>query len=276
MRPQLFLSRMRLGHVMIVSAVGLMLMTSLPANAAEHSFSGNGAAENAGGPFASVDTELNAAVSRALRRADLPEVPATANVGEAARLPRGLDWRTPGPGNKLRAANLRAARERVDRLLPVIRPILRKAGVPAQLAAVVLVESGGNPRALSPKGARGLWQLMPDTARDYGLMVNGKVDQRLNVIESTRAAAEYLHDLYAEFHSWKLALAAYNAGDQAVHRAMFRTGGDAFATVSAALPAETQEYVPAVFSAIRWFRDPVLSRSANGAHLGPVADATGE
>jgi membrane-bound lytic murein transglycosylase D len=159
----------------------------------------------------------------------------------------------------------RLGRERVERLLPVIAPILRREGVPVQLAAVVLVESGGNPMALSPKGARGLWQLMPGTAREYGLIVNGGTDQRLDVVLSTEAAAKYLRDLYAEFGNWKLALAAYNAGEQAVHRAMARTGGDGFATASIALPAETQSYVPAVFDALGWFGGP-----------GPVAYAAGE
>lgn len=74
---------------------------------------------------------------------------------------------------------------------------------------------------------------------------------------STEAAAKYLRDQYAEFGNWKLALAAYNAGDKAVHRAEARTGGDGFAAASIVLPVETQNYVPAVFAAPGWFGGPV-------------------
>ncbi len=166
--------------------------------------------------------------------------------------------------------------QRVERLLPVVNPILRQVGIPAQLAAVVLVESGGNPIALSPKGARGLWQLMPDTARRYGLTVNAKTDQRLDVLKSTRAAAEYLRDLYAEFHEWPLALAAYNAGDKAVQRAMALTGGTVFSTAARALPVETQSYVPAVFHALARFGSGTLKAPTNGARFWQVMYATGQ
>jgi hypothetical protein len=69
------------------------------------------------------------------------------------------------------AARVRAAIKRVDQLRPIIEPILREESVPPELSAVVLVESGGSITALSPKGARGVWQFMPDTARRYGLVV---------------------------------------------------------------------------------------------------------
>ena len=71
--------------------------------------------------------------------------------------------------------------------------------------AVVLVESGGRPTALSAKGALGIWQLMPQTARRYGLTVTPEKDERLDVLKATRAAARYLHDLYGQFSDWKLA-----------------------------------------------------------------------
>jgi membrane-bound lytic murein transglycosylase D len=135
--------------------------------------------------------------------------------------------------------------------------------VPTDLAAIVLVESGGNPTALSPKGARGLWQLMPQTARRYGLIVDGQTDERLDISKSTRAAAEYLRDLFAQFHSWPLALAAYNAGEQAVQRAVSRTGSDTFSLAAAALPRETQGYVPAVLAFLPRFSAVSLNRTAN-------------
>lgn len=134
----------------------------------------------------------------------------------------------------------------------ILLPILRAHGLPEGLAAVVAVESGGNPRALSPKGARGLWQLMPETARRYGLTVGSLRDERLDPVRATDAAALYLRDLYAQFGSWPLALAAYNWGEanlaMAIRRerttdldALFRRGS---------LAAETHSYVPAVLR--RW------------------------
>jgi membrane-bound lytic murein transglycosylase MltF len=141
---------------------------------------------------------------------------------------------------------------RVQQLRPVLEPILREEGVPAELAAVVLVESGGQPAALSPKGARGIWQLMPDTARRYGLIVTRVRDDRTDPEKSTRAAARYLRDLYARFGDWSLALAAYNAGELLVENAINWTGTTDFAGLSreGRIPNETRNYVPAVWAAV--------------------------
>ncbi len=144
----------------------------------------------------------------------------------------------------------RAAVDRVQQLRPAIEPILREEGLPAELSAVVLVESGGLTAALSPKGARGLWQFMPDTARRYGLAVSAGRDERLDVAKSTHAAARYLRDLYLQFGDWQLALAAYNAGEQAVGLAMSRTRQREFSSIQSALPQETRNYVPAVMAAM--------------------------
>jgi soluble lytic murein transglycosylase-like protein len=126
--------------------------------------------------------------------------------------------------------------------------ILRTQGLPPQLISVVAVESGFKPWALSPKGALGLWQLMPETARRYGLVVNEARDDRRDPAKSTHAAAQYLKDLYGQFGSWPLALAAYNAGEVRVQNAIDRFQTRDFWTLSAklALPDETRRYVPAV------------------------------
>ncbi|SRR6266496_131250 len=147
---------------------------------------------------------------------------------------------------------VQAAIERVNRLRPTIEPILRQEGVPTQLSAVVLVESGGLAAALSPKGARGVWQFMPDTARRYGLVVQGLRDERVDVEKSTHAAARYLRDLYIEFGDWSLALAAYNAGEPTLQGALERSGTREFAAISVKglLPLETRNYVPAVLAAM--------------------------
>jgi len=142
---------------------------------------------------------------------------------------------------------------RLDELRPLLNPILEREGVPQEVAAVVVVESGGRSNALSPKGALGLWQLMPDTARRYGLVVAPSRDERLDVERSTRAAAHYLRDLYQRFGSWPLALAAYNAGEQRVQQAVKRGGMTDFVQLSSLrlLPQETRNYVPAVLSAMQ-------------------------
>jgi membrane-bound lytic murein transglycosylase D len=144
---------------------------------------------------------------------------------------------------------------RVMELRPVLAPILQDEGVPDEIAAIVLVESGGQPTALSPKGARGIWQFMPDTARRFGLTINSETDDRLDILKSTRAAARYLRDLYEQFGDWSLALAAYNAGEIVVRNAVLRSGSKDFALLSSKrlIPAETRAYVPAVMAASNLF-----------------------
>ena len=150
--------------------------------------------------------------------------------------------------NASRATNLAPALRRLEELRSVVNPILQSEGVPLDMAFLVVVESGGRADALSPKGARGLWQLMPETARRYGLVVGDGRDERLDVEKSTRAAAQYLRDLHAQFRSWPIALAAYNAGEQAVQRAVDSAQSEEFAVLASRelLPLETRMYVPAV------------------------------
>ena len=156
-----------------------------------------------------------------------------------------------------REDNLKRALDRLGRIRPVLEDILESEGLPKTLIAVVLVESAGDPLALSPKEARGLWQIIPATARQYGLSVDSQQDDRIHTEKATRAAARFLRDLYDEFHDWPLALAAYNAGKQAVERAVQKSRTDNFWTLSSQrlLPEETRNYVPAVLSAMQLFGD---------------------
>lgn len=181
---------------------------------------------------------------------------------------------SPAPAKTSTVANtadlvgrLRNGFERVRQLRPTIEPILRQEGVPTELGAIVLVESGGIPTALSPKGARGLWQLMPDTARRYGLVVSDVRDDRLDISRSSHAAARYLRDLYQQFGSWQLAFAAYNAGEQAVDRAVGRTGQRDLFGIQRALPQETRLYVPAVLQAMATLsgNTDFVSKAANSS-----------
>ena len=151
-----------------------------------------------------------------------------------------------------RDAEVSAAMSRLERYRPTLEHILEQEGVPKNLVSVVLVESGAQPLALSPKQARGLWQFIPATARQYGLTVTSAKDERVHIEQSTRAAARYLRDLYKKFGDWPLALVAYNAGAEAVQRALQRGHATTFSQISAArlLPEETRNYVPAVLSAM--------------------------
>lgn len=128
---------------------------------------------------------------------------------------------------------------------------LAEEQVPIELLAVAFVESGFNPLALSPKGARGIWQFMPATAQQYGLLVQPGNDHRTHPEHSTRAAAKYLRALFNQFGDWKLALAGYNAGEARVQRIIDRTGIRDFDEMSrrGLLPLETRNYVPAVLAA---------------------------
>jgi len=151
-----------------------------------------------------------------------------------------------------RVDDLRQAIGRLRQLRPSLEPILHGEGIPSDLFAVVLIESGAMSTAQSPRGARGLWQFIPATARRYGLTVLPGHDERVNTEKATRAAARYLRDLYLRFGDWPLALVAYNAGEQAVQRAIDRAGSADFWVLSerGLLPEETRQYVAAVLAAL--------------------------
>lgn len=130
---------------------------------------------------------------------------------------------------------------------------LRAEAMPAELLWVAAAESGFNPHSESSAGAVGLWQLMPDTARSYGLRVDAWVDERKDPEKATRAAARLLRDLRARFGNWELALAAYNMGYGALLRSMRRfntTDFETLATTEGALPFETAKYVPRILSLV--------------------------
>ncbi len=148
--------------------------------------------------------------------------------------------------------------ERSARYLGMIRDVLRDRGLPEELAFTVMVESGYNPLAVSRAGAKGLWQFMAGTARRYGLRVDQWVDERLDPEKSTAAAATYLRDLHAQFGSWTLAQAAYNAGEVAVARAIRATRSTDFWVLARTnfLRRETKEFVPQIHAAAMIGREP--------------------
>lgn len=133
-----------------------------------------------------------------------------------------------------------------DLYFPEIEVTLDKNGLPMELRYLVIVESALNPKAISPSGAAGLWQLMLPTGKIYGLSVNSLVDERMDPIKSTEAACRFLKDLYSIYRDWWLVLAAYNCGPGNVNRALKRAGVSKanFWDIYRYLPNETRRYIP--------------------------------
>lgn len=148
--------------------------------------------------------------------------------------------------------------KRAQRYLPHIRQRFLAEGLPEDLIYLPFAESGFNPFAVSRAGACGVWQFMPQTAINNGLIVDSWVDERRDPYKSTEAAITYLKKLYAEFGDWPLALAAYNAGEGAVGRALKKTGSEDFFTLcetSADLKQETKLYVPKFMALVKIARN---------------------
>ena len=135
---------------------------------------------------------------------------------------------------------------------------IEKRHMPTELALLPFVESAMQPEALSFAKAAGLWQFIPSTGKKYALQQNLWHDERRDVIESTRAALDYLQNLHNEFGSWHLALAAYNMGEGGLERAIARNRSNHKATdySSLRLPRETQYYVPKLQAIKNIVRDP--------------------
>ncbi len=102
--------------------------------------------------------------------------------------------------------------KKANRFFPQIEPILKEEGIPDDFKYLMAIESSMNTMARSPAGAAGLWQIMPQTAKELGLEVNDLVDERYNIEKSTRAACKYLKKAYAKYGDWMLVSASYNAG----------------------------------------------------------------
>ncbi len=139
-----------------------------------------------------------------------------------------------------------AAREYV----PALKPIFTAQKVPPELVWVAEVESSFDRRARSPGGAAGLFQLMPDTAKRFGLTLWPR-DQRYQPEPSATASARYLKYLYDRFKNWRLALAAYHAGEGTVQKLLDRYKTGSYDAIAEHLPAVTQMYVPRVEAVLR-------------------------
>ncbi len=134
--------------------------------------------------------------------------------------------------------------------MPIFEEALEAYGLPLELEYLPVIESALNPTAVSRAGATGLWQFMLTTGKQYGLEVNSLVDDRMDPIKASYAAAHYLSDLYKIFGDWTLAIAAYNCGPENVNKAIHRAGGENdFWKIYPYLPGETRGYIPAFIAA---------------------------
>jgi peptidoglycan lytic transglycosylase D len=133
--------------------------------------------------------------------------------------------------------------ERASRYLPMMRQVFREEQLPEELLNLAFIESAVNPWATSRVKAAGIWQFMAPTGRLYGMQVSWWVDERRDPEKATRGAAAYLKKLYQMFESWELALAAYNAGEGKVQKAIARHRTRDYWKLR--LPKETQYFVPA-------------------------------
>ena len=141
------------------------------------------------------------------------------------------------------ASYLSEIKAKRGKYLVVMDSIFNRYNLPVQLKYLAIVESELNAKAVSHVGAVGLWQLMPTTARELGLKVTKKYDERRLCYKSTRAAAMYLNDLYRQFGDWLLVIAAYNSGPGPVYSAIKKSGSRNFWRLQHFLPSETRMHV---------------------------------
>lgn len=136
--------------------------------------------------------------------------------------------------------------ERSQKYLYHVVEEVEKRGMPTEIALLPMVESAFNPQAYSRSHASGIWQFIPSTGKLYGLKQNWWSDNRRDITEATNAALTYLQKLHVMFGTWDLALAAYNAGEGTVKRAIERNKKLGLPTdyQNLSLPPETRNYVP--------------------------------
>ena len=137
-------------------------------------------------------------------------------------------------------SNMMLLLKRANKYFPTIEPILEEEGVPDDFKYLAVIESALE-NVRSPKGAKGFWQIMPGTAKEYGLEVNSNVDERYHIEKSTRVACAYLKKAKQRFGSWTLAAASYNRGMYATDRLLTKQLSENYYDLL--LNSETSRYV---------------------------------
>jgi hypothetical protein len=143
--------------------------------------------------------------------------------------------------------------KRANRWFPVIEPILKKNGIPDDFKYLALIESGLQ-NVTSPAGAKGFWQFLKSTAREYGLEVNSGIDERYNVEKSTGAACRYLNDSYEKYANWTLVAAAFNAGNRRISEQLNKQKVETYYNLL--LSEETSRYVFRILAVKTIFNNP--------------------
>ncbi len=162
--------------------------------------------------------------------------------------------------------------ERSGRYLPMMREVFAEEGLPLDLCYLAMIESGFNTRAVSSARAVGPWQFMKSTGLVFGLDDDWWRDERRDPVKATRAAARYLNDLHRHFGDWCLAIAAYNAGEGKVARAIRETGSRDFWKLSHSdcLRKETRLYLPKLFAALLIAKEPEKYGFTDLDYLSPL------
>lgn len=163
---------------------------------------------------------------------------------------------------------------RSKRFFPIFEQQLTQAGLPQQLKFIPIIESGMRVTAMSPVGARGLWQLMGTSGRHYELNVSEKIDERLDIYKSTQAAINMLNDLYDRFGDWSLVLAAYNCGPGRVLKAIKTANSSHYSKIAPLLPKETQKYLVR-FTAAAYVANFYEAHGLEAVGINPIWDETG-
>ena len=161
---------------------------------------------------------------------------------------------------------------RSSKYMLIIQRELKNSGLPQDLAYLAMIESGYNPSAYSHAHAAGLWQFIRGTGRNYGLRIDSWVDERRDPEKATKAAVAYLSALHERFNDWQLAVAAYNAGEGKIERAIKKYNSRDFWELASHnyLRLETKRYVPKLIAAIIIARNPKKYGFYNIAYEQPV------
>ena len=202
---------MKISHISFLTSAAALMLTGVFATtecAVASSSSSEAGAEHQASPAPHGSTGFSPVIS--------PVVPTSVTFADKKislddndmweRLDRELSAMSYTHGNTLLAI------KRANRYFPVMAPILKEQGVPADMIYLAAIESTLNPFAVSPAKAAGMWQFMPATAKEYGLEVSNEVDERYNIEKATRAACKYLKNAYAKYGNWESVAASYNGG----------------------------------------------------------------
>ena len=144
--------------------------------------------------------------------------------------------------------------KRANRFFPIVEPILNECGVPDDFKYLMIIESNGDPEALSPSKAGGLWQFLEKTGREYGLEISEEIDERYHTEKATRAACKYLTDSYEIFGDWLTVAASYNTGRKNVTKRRERQKEEK--AINLVLPDETSRYIFRLMAVKTVFENP--------------------